>query len=83
MKIKNFIVDFLGRFFDDKTGEQIHIDYEEVTAQIAAKKIAITSAVNLIGNAISMSKFETYAKGQKTIAEESTKIGRASCRERV
>ena len=70
MGLRNYFIDFLGRIFDKGTGAQVDVNLEELTGQVATKELALQSAINLIGNAIALSKFETYAKGQPTQKED-------------
>lgn len=70
MGLRNYFIDFLGRFFDKGTGAQVDVNLEELTGQVATKELALQSAINLIGNAIALSKFETYTKGQQTQKED-------------
>lgn len=70
MGLINYVIDFLGRIFDKGTGAQVDVNLEELTGQVATKELALQSAINLIGNAIALSKFETYAKGQPTQKED-------------
>lgn len=70
MGLRNYVIDFLGRIFDKGTGAQVDVNLEELTGQVATKELALQSAINLIGNSIALSKFETYAKGQPTQKED-------------
>lgn len=70
MGLKNIFIDLLGRIFDRSTGAQVQIDIEDITTGLATKELAVTSAINLIGNALAMSKFETYSHGEKTTEKD-------------
>jgi HK97 family phage portal protein len=70
MGLRNYVIDFLGRIFDKGTGAQVDVNLEELTGQVATKELALQSAINLIGNAIALSKFETYSNGQSTQKED-------------
>lgn len=66
------IIDFLGRIFNKETKEQIMIDdCSQLTARASAKELAINTAINLLGSAISLSDFETYEKGKPTKGKDS------------
>lgn len=59
-----WFVDLFGRFKRKEDGVELNIQCGELLEKVTIKNLAINSAINLIGNSIALSEFNTYKKGQ-------------------
>lgn len=50
---------------EDKNGMQVEVRCQDLIETISMKNLAINSAINLIGNSIALSEFNTYQKGKE------------------
>ena len=62
MSLKDWIVSLSGKASDGKI--ELDINCLNLSEQVAIKNLAINSAINLIGNSIALSEFNTYKRGK-------------------
>ena len=64
MGFKEWIGDLVGFFKRDEGGTQVEITCKALMERITIKSLAINTAINLIGNSISLVEFKTFREGK-------------------